>query len=180
MNEVEKLSTFAQTQPHAAYAAFTHGLSSKWNYLLRVTDWEKNQLDSILESLEKAIQSHFIPALTGQPPPGEHTREMLALPARLGGLGLLNPLASAPEQQAASQQISTPLVDRIINQDHRLDDCHAVQQSIKIRIQHNKRQKQKEDAENLQRILPPMYSSTFHGTLSGKRSLHLANNTPYR
>ena len=155
VNEVEKLSTFAQTQPHAAYAAFTHGLSSKWNYLLRVTDWEKNQLDSILESLEKAIQSHFIPALTGQPPPGEHTREMLALPARLGGLGLLNPLASAPEQQAASQQISTPLVDRIINQDHRLDDCHAVQQSIKIRIQHNKRQKQKEDAENLQRILPP-------------------------
>ena len=72
---------------------------------------------------------------------------MLALPARLGGLGLLNPLASAPEQQAASQQISTPLVNRIIN--------HAVQQSIKIRIQHNKCQKQKEDAENLQHILPP-------------------------
>ena len=64
---MEKLSKFAQTQPHAAYAAFTHGLSSKWNYLLRVTDW------GILESLEKAIQSHFIPALTGQPPPGEHT-----------------------------------------------------------------------------------------------------------
>ena len=80
---------------------------------------------------------------------------MLALPAQLGGLGLLNPLASAPEQQAASQQISTPLVNRIINQDHRLDDCHAVQQSIKIRIQHNKHQKQKEDAENLQHILPP-------------------------
>ena len=79
---------------------------------------------------------------------------MLALPARLGGLGLLNPLASAPEQQAASQQISTPLVNRIINQDHWLDDCYAVQQSIKIRIQHNKCQKQKEDAENLQHVLP--------------------------
>ena len=84
MNKVEKLSKFAETQPHAAYAAFTHGLSSKWNYLLRVTDWEENQFDDILEALEKAIQSHFIPALTGQPPPGEHTREMLALPARLG------------------------------------------------------------------------------------------------
>ena len=156
MNEVEKLSKFAQTQPHAAYSAFTHGLTSKWNYLLRVTDWGKNQLDGILESLEKAIQSCFIPALTGQPPPGEHTRQMLALPVRLGGLGLLNPLASAPELQAASKQINTPLVNRIINQDHQLDDCHAVQQSIKIRIQHNKRQKQKEDAENFQHILPPI------------------------
>ena len=41
------------------------------------------------------IQSHFIPALTGQPPPGEHIREILAFPARLGGLGLTNPIASA-------------------------------------------------------------------------------------
>ena len=38
--EVNVLSEFAITQPHAAYAAFTHGLSSRWNYLLRVTNWE--------------------------------------------------------------------------------------------------------------------------------------------
>ena len=53
-----------------------------------------------------------------------------------------------------SQQISAPLVDRIINQDHQLDDCHSVQQSIKRRIQHMKYMKQKEDAKNLQRNLP--------------------------
>jgi hypothetical protein len=98
VNEVEKLSKIAETQPHAAYSAFTHGLSSKWNYLLRVTDWEENQLNDVLDSLENAIQSRFIPALTGQLPPGEHTREMLALPARLGGLGLTNPAASARDQ----------------------------------------------------------------------------------
>ena len=28
MSELEKLSTIAETQPHAAYAAYTHGLSS--------------------------------------------------------------------------------------------------------------------------------------------------------
>ena len=78
VNEVEKLSKIAETQPHTAYAVFTHGLSSKWNYLLRVTDWEEHHA---LEYLEKAIHSHIIPALTGQPPPGEHMREMLALPA---------------------------------------------------------------------------------------------------
>ena len=55
MNEVEKLSKIAETQPHAAYAAFTHGLSSKWSYHSRVTHWEENQSVDVLESLEKAI-----------------------------------------------------------------------------------------------------------------------------
>ena len=31
VKEVEKLSKFVETQPHAAYAAFTHGLMSKIN-----------------------------------------------------------------------------------------------------------------------------------------------------
>ena len=152
-NEAERFSKIAETQPHAAYAAFTHGLSSKWNYLLRVIDWEEDQLDGVLEPLERAIHSHFIPALTGQPAPGEYMREMFALPARLGGLGLMNPAASKKEQRAASHQISAPLVDRIINQDHQLGDCHSVQQSIKKRTQHAKYTKQKEDAKELQHNL---------------------------
>ena len=154
MNELEYLSKYAETQPHAAFAAFTHGLSSKWTYLLRVINWEENQLDDILESLKKIIQSRFIPALTGQSPPGENTRKLLALPARLGGLGLINPAASAKEERAASHQISAPLVDRIIDQNHQLDDCHLVQQNIKRRIQQMKHTKQKEETKNLQSNLP--------------------------
>ena len=154
VKEVEKLSKFAETQPHAAYAAFTHGLSSKWNYLLRVIDWEANHLDDTLKSLEEAIQSRFIPALTGQSPPGEYTRKLLALPARLGGLGLTNPTVSAKTQQNASQLICAPLVNRVINQDHQLNGCHSAQQSIKKKILHDKQVKQKEDAKNLQRNLP--------------------------
>ena len=33
--QIKHLSQIAKTQPHAAYSAFTHGLSSKWTYLLR-------------------------------------------------------------------------------------------------------------------------------------------------
>ena len=69
VREIEKLSKFAETQPHAACAAFTHGLSSRWNYLLRVTDWEALSSTEILQPLENAIQSLFIPALSGQFPP---------------------------------------------------------------------------------------------------------------
>ena len=32
VNEVKKLSKIMETQLHAAYAALTHGLSSKWTY----------------------------------------------------------------------------------------------------------------------------------------------------
>ena len=67
VKEVLQLSKIAETQAHTAYAAFTHGLASKWNYLLRVTDWEELSLSEILKPLESAIQSQFIPALTGQP-----------------------------------------------------------------------------------------------------------------
>ena len=35
VKEMEKLTTFASSQPHAAYAAFTHGLSGKWTHLAR-------------------------------------------------------------------------------------------------------------------------------------------------
>ena len=34
VKELEKLSKIATTQPHAAYAAFTHGLCSRWSYLI--------------------------------------------------------------------------------------------------------------------------------------------------
>ena len=34
-NEVKRLSEFADTYSHGAYAAFTHGLFSRWPYIMR-------------------------------------------------------------------------------------------------------------------------------------------------
>ena len=154
VQEIERLSTFARTQPHAAYAAYTHGLSSKWNYLLRVTDWETLSSSDLLQPLETAIQSHFIPALTGQSPPGNLVRELLALPARLGGLGLINPVAVAQDQHASSQLISAPLVERVLRQEHQLADCQIAQRDIKAKVCLDKHVKLKEDARKLQSQLP--------------------------
>ena len=88
--EVKTLSGYAKTQPHAAYAAFTHGLSSKWNYLLRIVDVEALSASDLLLPLESAICSQLIPALTRQNLPGDLVRELTALPVRLGGLSLIN------------------------------------------------------------------------------------------
>jgi len=48
----------ASTQPHAAYAAFTHGLSNHWLYTCRTIP----DIQHLLLSLETAIHQ---PALTG-------------------------------------------------------------------------------------------------------------------
>ena len=41
------------TQPHAAFTAFTHGLTSRWTYLARTTP----QIEDLLKPLEEAIRS---------------------------------------------------------------------------------------------------------------------------
>ena len=56
--------------------------------------------------LEDRIRQSFIPALTGQ----EIERKLFALPSRLGGLGILNPVEVADEQHVASNCITAPLV----------------------------------------------------------------------
>ncbi len=62
--ELEKLTTITETEPHAAYAAITHGLASKWTYLSRTTP----DISEHLEALERIIRMKLIPAMTGRPP----------------------------------------------------------------------------------------------------------------
>ena len=112
VREVERLSVFAKSQPQSSFAAFTHGLVSKWVYLCRVTEIPQQ----LLEPLERAIQQSFLPALTGQAPPNPEVRRLLALPSRLGGLGITNPTTMPEEQYAASTKISAPLVELIRSQ----------------------------------------------------------------
>ena len=154
VKEVLKLSKFAETQTHSAYATFSHCLMSKWNYLLWVIDWDTFSSVELLQPLESAIQSQFIPAITGQAPPGKNARYLLALPVRLGNFGIRNPTNIAMEQHTASQQISAPLVDRIVYQEHHLGECHIVQRNTKVRIRYHKRMQQNVEAKNLQIQLP--------------------------
>lgn len=103
--ELETLSTIAISQPHAAYAAITHGLASKWTYLSRTTP----NVSENLAELENIIQTKLLPALTGRSPPNEAERGLLALPCRLGGIGLSNPAARSPMEYQASERIAGPL-----------------------------------------------------------------------
>ena len=105
--ELEQLASIANTQPHAAFSALTHGLASRW----------VSNIGHRLQRLEELLRTKFIPSLTGRAAPSDLEREQLALPARLGGLGLLNPSHLSTTEYSASMKITQPLVDHIIKQD---------------------------------------------------------------
>ena len=74
-------------------------------------------IGDLLEPLERAISELLIPSLT------EHNcsqveRDLVALPARMGGLGLTNPSEIAELEYSASIMVTRPLVDQIVAQSH--------------------------------------------------------------
>ena len=87
VDEIERLSSLAESQPHAAFAVFTHGLSSTWTFVQRVLEAD----DSLFAPMEEIIRQRLLPALTGQSALGDATRDLLALPAHLGALEFVTP-----------------------------------------------------------------------------------------
>ena len=62
---------------------------------------------------------------------------------------------ASAEQHHTSKLISAPLVNLVVNQELSLGECHATQQRLlKAGAQSEKKSKQKEDAEDLQKQLP--------------------------
>ena len=119
--QLEALSSVARTQPQAAYAAFTHGFVGKWTFLARTTD-----IGELFSPLEETIRNCLIPLLTGRPSPGSCVRNLLALPPRLGGLGLINPEALSKELER-SVKTCEPLTGLIERQQQALGQaCNQV------------------------------------------------------
>ena len=61
VEEVIKLSAFANSQPQACFAAYTFGLKHRWTYFMRTLP----DIQDLLRPLEDALMSSFIPSLTG-------------------------------------------------------------------------------------------------------------------
>ena len=68
----------------------------------------------------------LIPAITDHRVTTEK-RNLLALPVRMGGLGLANPSDSSSLEYEASVTVTEPLVQRIVAQDHQIPDAADMQ-----------------------------------------------------
>ena len=111
----------------------------------------------LLQPLEHQIRTQLFTVISSQSAPNDLIRDLLALPASLGGLNLHNPLKSAPEQFASSLRVTAPFVEKILQQDHNLSNCPTIQQKIKSEIKSEKQiQKKTQASDILQRLPAPM------------------------
>ena len=108
--ELDCLCQIACSQPQEAYSAFCHGLRGKWLYLTRTVPG----ISSLMRPLEDKIRNTFLPIITGQPAPNDLMRALLSLPARLGGLSIIDPSAEEDAEYAASIRLTAPLVTLIV------------------------------------------------------------------
>ena len=98
--------------------------------LLGPLDWMTYSLrtipgiSSLLKPLEAVISSKFIPALTGRFVSNDE-RALLALPIRMGGLGIIDPQNVSDSEFAASEKVTFPLVGHILQQELSFG-CHVV------------------------------------------------------
>ena len=127
--EIRRLAVFAATHPHASFANLVHGVINKWFYAQRVASPSSSNL---LKPLEQAISQVLIPALTNQPPVNDATRCLLALPSRLGGMGIVNPETQPSAQHCASQKVTRPLVDLILQQEGDFQEAQSDQHVLNV------------------------------------------------
>ena len=148
--ELDSLATIALTQPHAAHAVFTHGLSNKWSYLARTI----HGIGTLLQPLEAIIRLKLIPALTGQPPPNDEMHDLLALRTRLGGIALTNPTSVADVEFSASTKVSDPLKNAILQQSFEYSgDVVYEQVEAKGEVRRSKCERSMQAADSLKQTL---------------------------
>ena len=112
VQQVKDLAEVAATEPHAAFAVFTHCLQGRWTYLSR----SMSNLSFLFQPLEDAIHRVFLSSLLKRDIT-RLERDIISLPARYGGLGIFNPATESDGAHKASLRLSEPLVTLVMNQD---------------------------------------------------------------
>ena len=125
VSQVEQISRYAKTEPHAAFAAFTHCLQARWTFVSRTVPGA----GKFFVGLEAAIRETFLPALL------RRSSTLLALPARYGGLGIFNPCEKAPDSIKYSEALCAPLVALILRQADTFDPFNLKEEQKAIRAQ---------------------------------------------
>ena len=105
--------------------------------------------------LEAALRHKFLPALTGRQAFSDVEKEMLSLPAKLGGIGVIDPSRVCSSQHEAPRKVSPPLISSIqnpVNED--AEQIHTSQKQIRAEVHQTNHQKITSHAKAVRGSLP--------------------------
>ena len=109
------------------------------------------------------LKSDFIPNLTGCSPPNDIERKLMALPARLGGLGIGIPSQNSDDAFIASLLVTAPLRQLIHSNDTIYSyQALADQRSAKADIWRKRREQATSVVNNLRRELTPAFQKAMN------------------
>jgi hypothetical protein len=112
VEDVEKLSRVAKSEPQAAFVALSKSLQNEWLFIQRVV--AKSEI--AFSPLKEIIQDHFLPNLCGFDLNGMET-DLFCRPSRFLGVGIHDPLKVAANQFSASKTATRCLSEAIVNGD---------------------------------------------------------------
>ena len=150
---------------YKGHLSLHQGVIRRWQYLI----WTISNTSPLFQPLEDAIHQQFIPPLTGQEPCSPEERRLLSLPVRLGGLNILNPGTIADRELNASEMISAPLKEMIINQTDTstMPDLHHT----KLQVQQQKRYLEDTAQEVKEQLPEPLCRATDLASEKGSSTL---------
>ena len=139
---LDTLTSFAITEPQAAYSCYLIAVKAKWSFLQRTIP----NTAHLFQPLEDRLRNAFLPTIAGWTLT-DIERDVAALPARDGGLGVSNPVSTAQASFEMSVAITTNLSALITNQS---DD---LAQFDREEVQKKKREwiKNKREGEKIQK-----------------------------
>ena len=106
--QIDKLSEMATREPHLSYAVFVKVMQSKWSFAMRTIPG----IDDGLTKLEVHIR-YFLEKIMGRTITDFELR-VLALPCKIGGLGVFIPTTRAEREHENSKQLCTRLTSAVI------------------------------------------------------------------
>ena len=142
MNQVNRISEIAKIEPHAVYSFFTHGLKHRYTFLMRTIP----SIDKHLQRLDDAINNFITIHLRGHHFT-ELERDLIALLAKLIGLGIIIPSKISNSQYQNSRMITEQLTNDVKNQQHvstidqkhiqKLNQCNKNKKAEMNKVQFN-------------------------------------------
>ena len=115
IEEIEQFAEIAENEPQLAYSAYTKALCMRWCFLQRTVP----DIQDFFIPLEEAIREKLIPAIIGRKI-SDLERRIVALPVRMGGLGIQNPVSTAATEFKNSCIVTENLTTLIVRQETNL------------------------------------------------------------
>ena len=145
VQDVEQLATLAVDEPQLAYSAYTKALCMRWCFIQRTIP----DSGQYFLPLENVIRQKLIPAIIGRNV-SDIERRLLALPVRLGGMGIQNPTTTA-EIEFKNSMLATRFLSQII-EDQETNLHHYNEERVKTEVARMKAEKEESFIEELVQI----------------------------